>query len=297
VSLRGLVVPLALFAASANDAFAWRTGDVFRDCADCPEMVVIPAGEFVMGSPPDEPGRKDHEGPQQRVHVDAVAVGRFEVTWAQWQACMRAGGCGGDASPAQGRGDDHPVVRVNWDDAQAYVQWLARATGAPYRLLTEAEWEYAARASTTGVRWWGASDAATCDFANVADPQMQARYADQVKWPVFDCDDGAVETAPVGRYAPNPWGLHDLFGNVMEWVEDCYAERRAAPTNDASGGNGASAADAAGRASSGCERRVARGGSWVSGPRSVRAASREWATPRVRSGSVGLRVARGLPGV
>ena len=185
-----------------------KPGDVFRDCPDCAEMVVIPAGSFEMGS------NSDYEGPVHRVSIARpFAIGRFEVTFDEWDNCVNAGGCtyrGRDQG--WGRGN-RPVIDVSWLDAKAFATWLSRKTGQSYRLPTEAEWEYAARGGTKSAFWWGntaGSGRANCD----------------------DCGtDAAKRTSPVGSYKPNPFGLYDTAGNAAEWVEDCWNndyQRRAA---------------------------------------------------------------------
>ena len=213
-----------------------RPGEVFRDCGECPEMVVIPAGEFMMGSPDSEPGRDADEGPLRRVRIGyPLAVGKFEVTFAEWDACVSAGGCNHRPNDkGWGRGS-RPVVVVNWGDAQAYVKWLSRTTGQRYRLLSESEWEYAARAGTTTPLHTGSR--ITTAQANFSGNQ----------------------TVPVGRFGANLFGLHDMHGNVWEWVEDCWNRSYAGAPSDGSAWR-----------SGECSRRVLRGGSWVLGPTSLR---------------------------
>ena len=186
---------------------ALRPGRVFRDCNVCPEMVVVPAGSFTMGSPFSEEDRFDDEGPPRRVTIsEPFAVGRYEVTFAEWDACVAAGGCNGYRPDDRGwsRGQ-RPAINVNWDDAQAYVAWLSRETGERYRLLSEAEWEYATRAETQTRYHWGDSvvrNRANCDGCGSR----------------LDND----RTAPVGSFPANGFRLHDMHGNVWEWVEDCW---------------------------------------------------------------------------
>src|SRR5262245_3850139 len=188
-----------------------RPGDSFRECAkDCPEMVVVPAGQVTMGSPTTEKGRYGNEGPQHSVAIPRpFAVSKFEVTFADWDACVAVGGC-----PREGRASDagwgrgrQPVIFVSWDDAQAYVAWLSRMTDKTYRLLTEAEWEYAARAGSQAAYSWG--DEIGKGNANCGGCGSQ--------W-------DSKETAPVGSFAANAFGLHDMHGNLWEWVEDCFHE-------------------------------------------------------------------------
>ena len=240
-----------------------RPGRVFRDCDGCPEMVVIPAGEFRMGSSAAEEGRSDNEGPQHRVTLRSFALGVTEVTFDEWDACVRGGGCGGNRRPDDegwGRGA-RPVINVNWEDAQAYVSWLSGATGAAYRLPSESEWEYAARAGTTTPFHTGATISTD-----------QANYH------------GNGETTPVGTFAPNAFGLYDVLGNVSEWVEDCWHDSYRGAPNDgpawAVGGD--------------CGRRVLRGGSWGDMPMDLRSAERSRLTSELRSRAVGYRVARTL---
>ena len=249
-------------------------GTTFRDCAGCPEMVVVPSGSYRMGSPADEAERDADEGPVRGVTIgEPFAVGRYEVTFAQWDACYRAGGCSHRPDDqGWGRGS-RPVVDVSWLDAQAYVRWLSGETGHSYRLPSEAEWEYAARAGTTTRYWWGdgiGRNRANCDGCGSA-------------W-------DARQTAPVGSFSANAFGLHDVHGNVWEWVQDCRDRNNyvGAPR------------DGSAHEWSGCDARGIRGGSWQSGtiPRYLRSANRGRHTADSRSflgaASVGFRVVRSL---
>lgn len=234
-------------------------GTEFRDCPDCPRMIVLPAGSFIMGSPADEPGRRLDEAPRHIVTFDApFALGRFEVTFAEWDACTAAGGCPKldpyEDGWSRGR---RPVINVNWQDARAYVAWLAAKTGKPYRLPSEAEWEYAARAGTASAYAFG-------DRISGAD----ANFGSQMG-----------RTQEVGAYPANAFGLYDLAGNVAEWVEDCY-------------GLNYLRAPADGRPVIGdCLRRVLRGGSRFSPPEALRAAARMPFDPLTRDSGNGFRVA------
>lgn len=237
-------------------------GTSFRDCASCPEMVVIPAGRFLMGSAEDEEGHQPDESPRHEVRIAApFAVGRFEVTFAEWDACVADGGCDGHVPDDEhwGRGP-RPVIDVSWEETKSYVDWLSRKTGAQYRLLTEAEWEYAARAGTATPYSFGAT--IDTDQAN------------------YDAD----KTVPVGSYQPNAFGLHDLHGNVWEWVQDCYAgSYRGAPANGAA------------VMPPGCEWRIIRGGGWnTATPENMRVAFRFKRVPGTGRDNVGFRVARTL---
>lgn len=282
---------------------AMRPGHVFRDCEDCPEMVVVPAGSFTMGSPESEEGRYKSEGPQRRVTISgAFAVGRYEVTRSEFGRFVKAtgrsmgGSCwiyeNGKWEARSGRGwrnpgfrqtGRDPVACVDWKDAKAYVAWLSRETGKDYRLLTEAEWEYAARAGTRTSRYWGDGETGQCAHANGADRTLKARDSKR-KRKTASCSDGHAKTAPAGSFSANGFGLHDMSGNVSEWVEDCWHDSYSGAPSDGSawttGGN--------------CDRRVLRGGSWNDYPGNLRSAYRPWDGTGFRSGSDGFRVARTL---
>jgi formylglycine-generating enzyme required for sulfatase activity len=242
-------------------------GHAFRDCDECPEMVVVPAGSFTMGSPTSEPGSLDVEGPQHRVTIARpFAVGRYEVTFAEWDACVSASGCSyapHDGSigfgPSFGRGK-HPVINVSWDDTKQYVSWINSKVGKQvYRLLTEAEWEYAARAATT----------TPYAFGDTLSKSM-AQF-------------GANRTAPVGSFPPNEFGLFDMHGNVLEWVQDCWNDSyEGAPLDGSAWTTGA------------CGRRVVRGGAWNHPQRYLRAAYRDANSPDARGYILGFRLARTL---
>ena len=278
-----------LIAVVATPAVAGdqAPGSTFRDCEHCPEMVVIPAGEFVMGSPLSESGHTD-EKPQHKVTIaSSFAVSKFEVTFDQWDACTAAGKCPQANDDGYGRGN-YPVINVSWNDAKSYVAWLSESTGATYRLLSEAEFEYVARAGTTTHWFWGAPEASwgsskACDFANLHDEAGKDAHPMYV-WSHHKCNDGYGENAPTGKYQPNPFGLHDILGNVREWVEDCHQiGYEGAPT------------DGAVRAHSGaCEKRVVRGGAWVDGGSTARSAYRYAEAEDFRNYQVGIRVAREL---
>ena len=260
-------------------------GDVFRDCADCPEMVVVPSGSFMMGSPSSEEGREDDEGPVHRVTIGApFAVGVYEVTRGEFGRFVSSTGrsmgneCwtveGGEweyrsgrswRSPGFSQTDLHPAVCVSWDDARAYVAWLSRETGEAYRLLSESEWEYVARAGTTTRYHWGDAigrNLANCDGCGS-------------RW------DGEG-TSPVGVFGANAFGLHDVHGNVGEWVEDCWHASYAGAPRDGSAWKGGD-----------CSRHVVRGGVWWNSPRYLRVAFHSGFVPGNRGGfHVGFRVAR-----
>ena len=273
----------------------WPAGKVFRDCDGCPVMVVVPAGSFTMGSPVSEKGRGDDEGPQRRVTFSRLfAVGKFEVSFAEWDACVAAGGCNGYRPDDEGWGRDrHPVINVSWNDAQAYVGWLSRKTGQKYRLLSESEWEYAARAGTRSSRYWGDGTSDQCAHANGVDWAHHRQYSsegDRVHGrpystrPMARCEDGYVHASRVGSFSANGFGLHDMSGNVWEFVEDCWHDSYARAPSD--GGAWTTGGD--------CSLRVLRGGSWNDGPRALRSANRTGSRSGIRSGDRGFRVARPL---
>jgi formylglycine-generating enzyme required for sulfatase activity len=255
------------------------SGESFRDCPECPEMVVVPAGSFMMGSSESEAGRDSGEGPQRRVTIARpFAVGKFEVTRGQFAAFVRETGrsvsdkCwtyeGGESQERSGRSfrnpgfeqdDRHPAVCVSWDDASAFVGWLSRKTGKPYRLLSEAEWEYAARAGTTTRYAFG-------DTISKSQAQFSAK-----------------QTVEVGTFASNAWGLHDMHGNVVEWVEEAWHPKYHGAPVDGSVWPGGD-----------LSLRVLRGGSWGSNPVFLRSAVRDRDRPTFRCDIIGFRVSRTL---
>lgn len=336
---------LALQRASATpDAFtqphqdSTRAGERFVECRECPEMVVLPAREFLMGSPDDERDRYGDEGPQRRVQPRAPsAISHFEVTRAQYAAFANAtdrpagAACVGDTAngraalpeldwrtPGFPQTENDPVVCVSWFDAQDYVLWLNAAsarqaeTGSvrlvlaawldigahrpglinrvrrrvahelrdditgPYRLPSEAEWEYAARSGATGA-YGGTARRGLCAVANHAASETE------LPWRNVTCSDGAPFTAPVGQYAANAFGLNDMRGNAWEWVRDCYET-----TLDGI------MADGGANEQKDCQSRAFRGGSWGDEPEALRFANRSTGFATMRSNRIGFRVARDL---
>jgi formylglycine-generating enzyme required for sulfatase activity len=242
----------------------------FKDCTGCPQMVVIPAGEFTMGSPPSELQAET----QHRVTLAyPFAVGKFAITFDEWNACVKDGGCDGYQPEDQGWGrGKRPVIDISWENAKGYVTWLSRKTGKPYRLLSESEWEYAARAAT--MTRFSVGDTINTKQAN------------------FDgSDDGSgpsevnrQKTMPVGSFPPNGFGLYDMHGNVSQWVEDCWHDDYTAgvPTD------GSAWLDA------NCEGRVLRGGSWEDSQSELRSAARTGEFKDMSSYADGIRIARSL---
>ena len=273
----------AAVAPPASVAADPKPGSEFKDCAACPPMIVVPAGRFVMGSPANETSRVDTEGPQHMVTIDrAFAVGKYEITFDEWEACVADRRCARLDDSGFGRGR-RPLINVSYEETVPYVAWLSEKTNKKYRLLTEAEWEYAARAGSDKSRFWGNSPDQACQFANVFNAKTKAKYKDSDR-DAFHCDDGYVETAPVGSFKPNAFGLHDMLGNVWEWVDGCWNASYVGAPGDGSAWNTGE-----------CSKRVVRGGGWYYGPRNVRAARRLPNVATKRSNDLGFRVARSLP--
>ncbi len=236
-------------------------------------MTAVPAGSFSMGSPPDEPGRQAYESPQHQVtFAKAFAAGKFSVTFAEWDACVSAGGCGGYRPDDGGWGrGDRPVINVSWNDAKAYVAWLSQTTGKRYRLLSESEREYVTRAGSVSPFWWGPTigpDQANYD--GTADVYKDGRKGEYRQ-----------KTLPVKTFQPNPWGLYQVHGNIWEWVEDCW-----------NGTYDGAPADGSAWTQEDCSLRVLRGGSWSINPKMLRAAFRTGYFRTFRDAYTGFRVAR-----
>jgi formylglycine-generating enzyme required for sulfatase activity len=235
-------------------------------------MVVVPAGSFTMGAPLSERMHQDSEAPRHTVTITRpFAVGRFAVTFAEWDACAENGGCGGEKPGDHDWGrDSRPVINVSWDDANAYVTWLSQKTGKSYRLLSEAEREYVTRAGTDTPFWWGSQ--ASTDRANYNGGWV---YDDGVK------GEFRRKTLPVQSLTPNPWGLYQVHGNVWEWTEDCWNRNYdGAPTDGSAWTAGT------------CVQRVLRGGSWDLSPANMRSACRYSYSSFIHLNIVGFRVAR-----
>ena len=274
------LIGLFAFCGQASAGDQPKVGTSFTDCAGCPEMVVVPAGRFTMGSQVNEDGHLSDEEPTHPVTiVKPFAVGRLEITLGQYKEFVEATGHkAGEAcwiwigavykyaegksfrDPGYQQGDDHPAACVSWYDAQAYAAWLSAKTHQNYRLLSEAEWEYVARAGTTSA------------FATT-DTLLTKEKAH------FDAD-GAVE---VGKYDANGFGLKDMHGNVWEWVQDCYVDSYKGSSDD---GSAVPEFDKC--------RRVNRGGGWGDYPKYLRSASRRWDNPASWFSVVGFRLARAL---
>jgi formylglycine-generating enzyme len=318
--LRTIAIVLAGVALHVSPAKAdsrHSPGTSFRDCPQvCPEMVVIPPGTYLMGSPAGDPHQRSDgvEQPQHLVTIRyAFAVGKYEVTRDQYARFVEdirlrdPAGCNVHQPPdwrtVRGlswhqtsfhqTGRD-PAVCMSWEEARAYTRWLSKRTGHSYRLLSESEWEYVARAGTTTEAFWGDDESRACEYGNGVDLTLTERFP-RMKWRsagprnpnpgyVLPCRDGHAFTAPAGSYRPNGFGLYDTAGNVAEWVADCWSSSYVgAPT------------DGAPRTAIDCPKRVNRGGSWTSNPTGLRSAYREADdASRTRVVDLGFRVARDL---
>ncbi len=288
-----------------------EAGTCFKDCPDvCPEMIVIPAGSFMMGIPAEEDAKEhiikydEHEAdPVHAVTIrQSFALSKFDITKFEYNAFVKATSrkpmttCALSwdptklkrrefhswADPGFSQTDQDPVVCISWDDAVAYARYLSDKTGKMYRLASETEWEYAARAGTTTSRWWGNSALDQCKYANGADRTAKNQIPGADGWETAaDCFDGYPYTSPVGSFAPNRFGLYDMLGNVTQWTADCWlfgyvrAPKTEIPSTDGD-----------------CNLRVVRGGSWWEDPNYLRSGSRTRHAITARTNWIGIRIAR-----
>ena len=308
-----LLVPVALAASIVSaEPRSDSAAREFQDCPDCPRMVALAGGSAVIGSPADEPERHEKEVVQHTEAIGAFAVSETEITRGQFAAfvadtqrqipvgCYTHGDGMDSTSDLDAKGswreprfeqsDEHPVVCVVWQDAKDYAAWLSRKTGQSYRLLSDAEWEYAARAGTMSAYFWGDSADRGCAYMNGGDPSLvralplwaqtvsRDRAAGEPGARILACDDGSAFTSAVRRYEPNTFGLYDVTGNVWEWVDACRDE--------------ASAATVDGSTNDRCELRGVRGGSWDDWPLELRSADRHKTKADTRRNDLGFRVAR-----
>jgi formylglycine-generating enzyme required for sulfatase activity len=287
-----LTAGCASLAASGSPQASYKPGDTFKGCDACPEMVVLPAGEFTMGSPPNEELRDPDEGQHTVKFAKPFAIGKYPVTWNEWMACASDGACEGqaletalrtglDGKPVanyvdHGRGT-RPVVGMSWYDAQRFVGWLNAKAGGGYRLVSEAEFEYAARAGTKTAYAWG--EKPDYNFANFgkSDGGLGGKAEGRDVW--------VDQTSPVGSFPANAFGLFDMHGNVYQWTEDCYQKDASLLPTDGSpvrDGN--------------CNVRVMRSTSFMSNPHTLRSANRAGQYPPNLRGRnyLGFRVVRTL---
>lgn len=285
---------LVLTQSGAEERPVEATPDLktFKECSVCPEMVVIPAGSFKMGSPKSESHHDSDEEPIRAVSISRFALGRTEITFTQWDACVADGGCSGYRPDDEGWGrGSRPVINVSWDYVQTYLAWLNEKIGAKlYRLPSEAEWEYAVRAGTVSAYYWGDDFSKACTYENSAD--AAANSSMMRKWPEWmkrikmetACEnDQHIQTAPVGSFRANPFNLYDMGGNVREWLQDCWNNNyRNAPSTGTAWMSGS------------CSAAVARGGAWNLPPYIMRSAERGEYYHEQSNELLGFRVARTL---
>jgi formylglycine-generating enzyme required for sulfatase activity len=276
-SAAGAVVALPVIAFLVwMGLAAWGVRTVEAEMVAVKEFVRIPAGCFEMGSPDTEAERYPNEGPVHKVCLEAFELGKFEVTQRQWRRVMIQ-----NPDPSQFADEHGPVESVSWNEAQWFIFLMNSLGRHHYRLPSEAEWEYAARAGTSTARYWGDSADDGCAYENMPDLTLKKIAPDSV---VANCDDGKPYTAPVGSFKPNPWGLYDMLGNVAEWAEDCYVGDYTKAPKD---GRAVIIQD--------CNHRVVRGGAWDYFPRNVRAAYRIDYPPYYQNLTIGFRLARAVP--
>lgn len=256
---------------------------LLADCSYCPQLTTVPPGLFLMGAAAGDLGREEDEGPLHLVTIaEPLAVGVYEVTFSEWDVCVDRGHCRHRPGDEGWGRSQRPVINVSWSDAQAYVEWLSEETREPYRLLSEAEWEYVARAGTGAAQYWSEQSAPSCEYANAADASSRSS---PIRWPedwTFQaCADGFPMTAPTGSFSANRFGLRDTLGNVWEWTQHCWNERHSRnPTDGRS------------RETGDCGKRVIRGAAWNSQPVHLRASVRDGIPANTRANNLGFRVVR-----
>ncbi|MCW9034604.1 MAG: formylglycine-generating enzyme family protein [Alphaproteobacteria bacterium] len=260
-----IVFSVLFLVFSQGNASAFEVGETFRDCPECPEMVVVPKGAFVMG---DRASRDKREKPAHIVFIPKpFAIGKYELTFENWQACIDDKGCTRVPDDHHWGREGRPVINIDFADVEQYMAWISKKTGATYRLPSEAEWEYAARGGTQTQYWWG---------DEVGEGRVNCRKCG-TEW-------SGKKSAPVGSFPANPFGLHEMNGNIWEWVADCWN-----PTHEGAKSNGAARLDGD------CRSRIIRGGSWYYFSKLSRAAYRYNNDARVFSYNIGFRALRELP--
>ena len=276
-----------------------QPANVYKDCADCPDMIAIPSGGFEMGSPSVDAETVSDESPVHHVNVKSFLLGKTHITRGQFAAFVKATNYDAGKkcwvfdqswqerdganwrNPGYPQQENHPAACINWYDARAYANWLTRKTGKQYRLPTEAEWEYAARAGSAAAHYWGENSDQACGHANVGDQKLKSLIYG-VLWETHNCDDGYAFTSPVGSYKPNAFGLYDMQGNLWQWVLDSWTENYNQAPTDSSDWPDVGVY------------RVLRGGSWSIGPLYLRSAKRIKSNASDRVNTDGFRVARSL---
>ena len=280
--LRSATVILWCMAASWVHGQSLQPGTTFRDCDNCPEMVVVPSGAFDLRTAPWGPGRPHNEGYFYSVTFSRpFAIGKFEVTFGEWEHCVSAGKCEVVDDAKWGRGK-RPVINVSWIQAIAYTRWLSKESGHHYHLPTNSEWEYAARAGLSMNRFFGISPSDICKYANVYDQASHKEF--EFDWEHVPCNDGQIVTATVGSFEPNAFGIYDTIGNVLEWTEDCASPNwRGAPTD----GDAWLAGD--------CSLRGYRGASWLANEPYYLLEGDRFQYSGARADDLGFRVTREMP--
>ena len=295
LSIYSVAMCLNMFGTGAVAAGSFVAGDRFRDCPVCPEMIVVPAGDFVMASPHHEVGRSPQEGPPRQDSVrEKFAMALYELKISEWKSCASEGACvSGGHIQSEGNSEfgwrewkrTHPLVGISWSESKEYAAWLASKTGFEYRLPTEAEWVHAARSGTSTARFLNDIEDAVCEFANLDGSS--------------GCVDGYEGIAPVGSYQANAFGLYDMIGNVAEWVEDCWHEGYEWAPTDGSARTPSLTTEKPEPLALGpvgdCNQRVYRGGHWKSGLDEARSVSRAGLGKGDRSDYIGFRIVRALP--
>ncbi len=277
---RGTFAPMAERTLERLMREAAQAIRVIKDCPSCPSLAALPGGLFLSGSPETDTERLADEPPQMRVQIRPFAIGRYPVTFEQWEQCRLDGGCRANPSDGGFGRASRPVINVTWNDAMEFVNWLRKKTGQPYRIPNEAEWEFAARGGISSPRFWGRDPDRSCRYANVLD--LTAQRTVRLSLQSHSCADGFVFTSPTGSFEPNMYGLFDMLGNVWQWTSDCWDRRSRTMSAAASPGEN-------------CRFRALRGGSWMSDPRNVRVTSRQRIDLEDSDLNIGFRVARDLP--
>lgn len=294
-----LVLFIMLFASCSTVQKSVMSGEAksLKDCPDCPELVIIPEGSFIMGSPETEEGHESTETQHRVVISKPFAIGKYPVTKGEFRQFVAQSGYNAKGkcssldeqgnmieseqfnweTPGFDQTDDDPVICVSAIDAEAYATWLSKKTGKNYRLPSESEYEYAARAGTTTARYWGESQDDGCAYANGHGYESEKEFFGKMA----NCDDGFVYTSPVGNYKPNAFGLYDMLGNAWVWCADCWHDDYLeGPDTEAPWDK------------EGCKIRVMHGGSFISHYTSLRAAARHKAEEELRYHNYGMRIAR-----
>ncbi|MEH2510988.1 formylglycine-generating enzyme required for sulfatase activity [Nitrobacteraceae bacterium AZCC 1564] len=277
-SLPKQIQPWGAMPLSAEVEATLKPKDSFKECPECPEMVVVPAGSFMMGTPANEVDRSKGEDPVHRVTiVKPFAVGRFAISFDDWDACLADGGCGGVRGNDNGFGRGRlPAHGIRFNEVQSYLAWLSKKTGRTYRLPSESEREYFTRAGTTTPFWFGKTIGT-----------QNANYYASIPYDHGPRGEDSKGPKPVDSYAPNPFDLYQVHGNVQEWTQDCFNKRynEDTPTDGSPWSEGD------------CSQRMIRGGAWDDQAQRLRSGARYWARDDTPAGKIGFRVVRSLSAI